>query len=211
MESQYFSLISIFSFISTLVISNFGINTLLSHLFCCSRSHTHYWCLYTRVYMCNSHSTWHFVRPWRRRWRSNLKCVNPHLIIMPTAKGNTNTARIKAPWKIEQPISWQLFSLISSRQPMGISLRWRWPGRDSCLCFHTLCNPNTHFALCSAQAEIKCSHKLSALFNFFFLAVRNLHRVKYWSFSSPADVDYRSWMALEVAQEWMYWTSEEWL
>lgn len=51
---------------------------------------------------------------------------------------------------------------------MGISLRWRRPGRDSCLCFHTLCNPNTHFALCSAQAKIKCRQKLSQLLYFFF-------------------------------------------
>lgn len=61
----------------------------------------------------------------------------------------------KGPWKIKQPISWQLFSLISWRQPMGMCLQWWRPGRDSCLGFCTFCNPNTYFALCSAQAKIK--------------------------------------------------------
>lgn len=61
----------------------------------------------------------------------------------------------KGPWKIKQPISWQLFSLISWRQPMGMCLQWWRPGRDSCFGFCTFCNPNTYFALCSAQAKIK--------------------------------------------------------
>jgi hypothetical protein len=49
------------------------------------------------------------------------------------AKGNTNTVGIKGPWKIEQPIRWQLFTLISWRQPMGKSLRWWSPGGVECL------------------------------------------------------------------------------
>lgn len=84
-----------------------------------------------------------------------LKCVKLYPIIMPPDKGNTNTLCIKGPWKIKQPISWQLFSLISWRQPMGMCLWWWRPGRDSCLRFYTFRNPNTYFALCSAQAKIK--------------------------------------------------------
>lgn len=81
-----------------------------------------------------------------------FKCVTLYPIIMPD-KGNANTLCIKGAWNIEQPISWQLFSLISPRQPMGKCLQWWWPGRDSCLRFYTFHNPNTYFAFCSTKSN----------------------------------------------------------
>lgn len=59
--------------------------------------------MYTCVIVIQSGTLRDFVRPCVQTTMTihllhfQLKCVKPHLIIMPTAKGNTNTPRIKAP------------------------------------------------------------------------------------------------------------------